>query len=63
MLKDDCTDDELASLSTFISYLKTKWFRLKNGRDLKGPVDKAGLIARKYEQYKSREAGHLLSRL
>ena len=24
VLKDDCTDDELASLSTFISYLKNK---------------------------------------
>ena len=60
VLKDDCTDDELSSLSTFISSIKNKMLLPEKWGDLKGPVDKAGLIARKYEKYKSREQGHLL---
>lgn len=60
VLKDDCTDDELAALSTFISSIKNKMLDFKNWENLKGPVSRAGLIAQKYEQYKSREQGHLL---
>ncbi|WP_342514899.1 ATP-dependent helicase [Sporosarcina sp. FSL K6-1522] len=60
MLKEDGTDDELASLSTFISSIKNRMIPLEQWETLKGPVDKAGRIARKYEQYKSRRQGHLL---
>ncbi|MCZ2257707.1 ATP-dependent helicase [Sporosarcina sp. G11-34] len=60
VLKDDCTDDELAALSTFISSIKNRMIPPEEWGNLKGPVDKAGLIARKYEQVKSREPGHLL---
>ncbi|MFD1928515.1 ATP-dependent helicase [Sporosarcina siberiensis] len=58
--KDDCTDDELSSLSTFISSIKNKMLLPEKWESLKGPVDKAGLIAKKYEQYKSQQVGHLL---
>ncbi len=59
VLKDDCTDDELGSLSTFISSIKNRMIPLKEWADLQGPVEKAGRIARKYEQYKARTPGHL----
>lgn len=59
VLKEECTDDELASLSTFISAIKNEMIPVEKWADLKGPVDKAGLIAKKYEQYKTRQAGHL----
>lgn len=58
--KDDCTDDELAALSTFISSIKNKMLDFNNWSNLKGPVDRAGFIAQKYERVKSREQGHLL---
>ena len=51
VLKEECTDDELSSLSTFISSIKNKMIPLEKWENLKGPVDKAGRIARKYEQY------------
>ncbi|WP_438312071.1 ATP-dependent helicase [Sporosarcina sp. FA9] len=57
--KEDCTDDELSSLSTFISSIKNKMLLPEKWESLKGPVDKAGLIAKKYEQFKSRQVGHL----
>lgn len=60
VLKDDCTDDELASLSTFTSSIKNKMLLPEMWERLKGPVDKAGVIAKKYEQFKSRQKGHLL---
>lgn len=60
VLKDDCTDDELASLSTFISSIKNKMLLPEMWEKLKGPVAKAGVIAKKYEQFKSRQPGHLL---
>lgn len=60
VLRDEGTDDELASLSTFISSIKNKMLLFENWGNLKGPVDKAGLMAKKYEQMKSREQGHLL---
>ena len=60
VLKEDCTDDELSSLSTFISGIKNRMIPLGKWEELEGPVDKAGRIARKYEQYKTRTSGHLL---
>ncbi|MEK5037538.1 ATP-dependent helicase [Sporosarcina sp. FSL K6-3457] len=60
VLKEDCTDDELASLSTFISSIKNSMIPFEQWETLKGPVDKAGRMARKYEQYKSQTRGHLL---
>jgi DNA helicase-2/ATP-dependent DNA helicase PcrA len=60
VLKEECTDDELSSLSTFISSIKNKLIPTGKWEDLKGPVDKAGRIARKYEQFKARTSGHLL---
>ena len=59
VLKDDCPDDELGSISTFISAIKNEMIPLAQWGDLKGPVEKAGLIARKYEAYKTRQPGHL----
>ena len=60
VLKEDCTDDELSSLSTFISSIKNRLIPIGKWDDLKGPVEKAGRIAKKYEQYKMRTKGHLL---
>ena len=60
VLKEDCTDDELASLSTFISSIKNSMIPLEQWEELQGPFDKAGRMARKYEQYKSHTQGHLL---
>ncbi|WP_342537708.1 ATP-dependent helicase [Sporosarcina sp. FSL K6-1540] len=60
VLKEDCTDDELSSLSTFISGIKNRMIPLGKWEELEGPVDKAGRIARKYEQYKTRTSGQLL---
>jgi len=60
VLKDECTDDELSALSTFISSIKNKMLLPEMWEKLKGPIDKAGLIAKKYEAYKSRQEGHLL---
>ena len=45
VLKEDCTDDELSSLSTFISSIKNRMIPLEQWEELKGPVDKAGRIA------------------
>jgi DNA helicase-2/ATP-dependent DNA helicase PcrA len=60
VLKEECTDDELSSLSTFISSIKNRLIPVGEWENLKGPVDKAGRIARKYEKYKARTSGHLL---
>ncbi|MEK5068900.1 ATP-dependent helicase [Sporosarcina sp. FSL K6-1508] len=60
VLKEECTDDELSSLSTFISSIKNRLIPLGKWEELKGPVDKAGRIARRYEKYKTRTSGHLL---
>ncbi len=60
VLHDDCTDDELASLSTFISSIKNRMIPMGKWEELDGPVDKAGRIAKKYEQVKMRTQGHLL---
>ena len=60
VLKDELTDDELSSLSTFISLIKNRMVPTKEWADLKGPIEKAGLIAEKYEKLKSRDPHHLL---
>lgn len=60
VVKEECTDDELSSLSTFISSIKNRLIPLGKWEELKGPVDKAGRIARRYEKYKTRTSGHLL---
>ncbi|MBE1555435.1 ATP-dependent helicase [Sporosarcina limicola] len=60
VLHEECTDDELGSLSTFISSIKNKMIPLEKWEELDGPIDKAGRIALKYEQYKTRTNGHLL---
>ncbi len=59
VLKEDCTDDELAAISTFISSIKNRMIPLEKWTTLEGPVEKAGRIARQYEQFKTREPGHL----
>lgn len=60
VLKEDCTDDELSALSTFISFIKNKMIPLEEWGAVKGPMEKAGFIARKYEANKTRTPGHLL---
>ena len=59
VLKEDCTDDQFSSLSTYISYLKNRMIPIAKWSELKGPVEKAGVIARKYEEFKSKQPGHL----
>ncbi|WP_252503878.1 ATP-dependent helicase [Sporosarcina sp. Marseille-Q4943] len=60
VLRDDGTEDELTSLSTFISYLKNRMIPFKEWEQVPGPFDKAGSIALSYEQFKSKTKGHLL---
>lgn len=59
VLKEDCTEDELGSVSTFISSLKNEMIPVEKWDSVKGPVDQAGRIAKKYEQAKTRRSGHL----
>lgn len=59
-LREDCTEEELASLSTFISFLKNRMIPFKEWERVAAPFDKAGSIALKYEQHKSKTVGHLL---
>jgi DNA helicase II / ATP-dependent DNA helicase PcrA len=59
VLKEECTDDQFSSLSTYISYLKNRMIPMKKWSELKGPVEKAGIIAQKYEAFKSKLSGHL----
>ena len=59
-LKEECTDDELSSLSTFISSIKNRMIPQSKWEDLAGPMDKAGRIALKYEEFKARTEGHML---
>lgn len=60
VLRDDCPEDELNALSTFISSLKNQMTPFKEWDKITGPFDKAGEIALKYEQMKSKTEGHLL---
>ncbi|CAM3248284.1 ATP-dependent helicase [Filibacter tadaridae] len=60
VMHDDCTDDELSALSTFISGIKNKMIPLDRWDDLVGPFERAGRIAQKYEQVKKQTSGHLL---
>lgn len=59
-LRDDCTEDELASLSTFVSNVKNRMIPFNEWEKVPAPFDKAGSIALKYEQFKSKTKGHLL---
>ena len=58
-LREDCTEDELSSLSTFISYLKNRMIPFNEWEQVQAPFDKAGTIALNYEQVKSKTEGHL----
>ncbi len=60
VLNDDCPDDELGSLATFISSIKNEMIPEAKWQELKGPVEQAGRIAHKYEQYKTKTPGQLL---
>lgn len=55
VLKDDCTDDELATLSTFISFLKNRLIPMKGWGTVEAPFKEAGVIARKYEEHKRKD--------
>ncbi|WP_172371864.1 ATP-dependent helicase [Sporosarcina jiandibaonis] len=59
VLKEECTDDQFSSLSTYISYLKNRMIPMDKWSELKGPVEKAGAIAQKYEKFKAKQPGHL----
>ena len=59
-LKEECTDDELSALSTFISSIKNRMIPQSKWEELNGPMDKAGRIALKYEQFKTRTKGQML---
>ncbi len=56
VLKDDSTDDELATISTFISGLKNKLIPVDDWETVEQPFKDAGLIAKKYEQHKTKQA-------
>jgi len=60
VLRDDCTEDELTSLSTFISFLKNRMLPFNEWEQISTPFEKAGTIALTYEQIKSKTEGHLL---
>lgn len=59
-LREEGTEDELNSLSTFISYVKNKMIPFNEWEQVEAPFDKAASIALKYEQLKSKSKGHLL---
>lgn len=56
VLKEDCTDDELSALSTFISGLKNKLIPLEKWTEIEQPFKDAGVIAKKYEQHKTKQS-------
>lgn len=60
VMREDGTEDELSSLSTFISFLKNRMVPFKEWEQVPGPFEKAGSIALKYEQFKTKMIGHLL---
>jgi DNA helicase-2/ATP-dependent DNA helicase PcrA len=59
-LREDSTEDELTSLSTFISYLKNRMIPFNEWEKVQAPFEKAGSIGLNYEQFKSKAKGHLL---
>ncbi|MCM3710235.1 ATP-dependent helicase [Sporosarcina luteola] len=59
-LREDGTEEEMASLSTFISYLKNRMIPFNEWDQVEAPFEKAGNIALSYEQFKSKTEGHLL---
>lgn len=60
VLKEDCTEDELTALSTFISSLKNRMIPFNEWQEIEGPFERAGQIALQYEQMKTRTYKHLL---
>ncbi|MDN4607818.1 ATP-dependent helicase [Sporosarcina highlanderae] len=60
VIREEGTEEELSSLSTFISFLKNRMIPFNKWEKVPGPFEKAGSIALKYEQYKTRTIGHLL---
>lgn len=56
VLKEDCTDDELGTLSIFISGLKNKLIPRDEWETVEQPFKNAGVIAKKYEQHKRKQA-------
>lgn len=52
VLKEDCTEDELANLSTFISGLKNRLVPMEKWKEEEQPFRQASVIAQKYEQVK-----------
>ncbi|WP_339254672.1 ATP-dependent helicase [Sporosarcina sp. FSL W8-0480] len=60
VIREEGTEEELSSLSTFISFLKNRMIPFKDWEQVPGPFEKAGSIALKYEQYKTKMIGHLL---
>lgn len=59
-VREEGTEDELTSLSTFISFLKNRMIPFNEWEQVQAPFDKAGTIALGYEQIKSKTQGHLL---
>ncbi|GKV55891.1 DNA helicase [Sporosarcina sp. NCCP-2222] len=59
-MQEEGTEDDLKALQTFISFLKNRMIPYSQWEEVKGPFHKAGTIALKYEQAKSRTNGHLL---
>ncbi|WP_347178032.1 ATP-dependent helicase [Sporosarcina thermotolerans] len=60
VIREEGTEEELSSLSTFISFLKNRMIPFNELEKVPGPFEKAGSIALKYEQYKTKMIGHLL---
>ncbi len=60
VLHDDCTEDMLSALTTFISVHKNRMIPLSKWLELDEPFREAGQIALKYEQYKTRNSRHIL---
>lgn len=52
VLKEDCTEDELANLSTFISGLKNRLIPMEKWVEEEQPFRQASEIAKQYEQIK-----------
>lgn len=60
VLKEDGTEDELATLSTFISGLKNQLIPMDKWEEVDQPFRLAGTIAKKYEELKTQQAHGLL---
>ncbi|MET3575328.1 ATP-dependent helicase [Bhargavaea ullalensis] len=58
--KEEPKEEELASLSTFASYVKNRLISPSEWGGLKGPFPQAGMMLRKYEALKTRNPRQLL---